>query len=90
MGMQIKIVAVDNEWTELKEKEITEYTDKKQEKGKKVHLWLWSIFSLYVAKCNLVKVNLKLMLPVVSPSLHMMCGGAPWSSQGQTTYSLSL
>ena len=31
----------------------------------------------YVAKCNLGKVNLELMLPAVSPSLHMICGGAP-------------
>ena len=31
---------------------------------------------LYVAKCNLGKVNLELMLPVVSPSLHMIRGGA--------------
>ena len=29
-----------------------------------------------MAKCNLDKVNLKLMLPAVSPSLHMICGGA--------------
>ena len=32
---------------------------------------------LNVAKCNLGKVNLKLMLPAVSPSLHMIRGGAP-------------
>ena len=30
-----------------------------------------------VAKCNLGKVNFELMLPAVSPSLHMICGGAP-------------
>ena len=30
-----------------------------------------------VAKCNLGKVNLELMLPAVSPSLHMIRGGAP-------------
>ena len=30
-----------------------------------------------MAKCNLGKVNLELMLPAVSPSLHMICGGAP-------------
>ena len=27
-----------------------------------------------MAKCNLVKVNLELMLPAVSPSLHMIRG----------------
>ena len=32
---------------------------------------------LYVAKCNLGKVNLELMLSAVSPSLHMIRGGAP-------------
>ena len=32
---------------------------------------------LNVAKCNLGKVNLELMLPAVSPSLHMIRGGAP-------------
>ena len=30
-----------------------------------------------MAKCNLGKVNLELMLPAVSPSLPMICGGAP-------------
>ena len=33
--------------------------------------------SLNVAKCNLGKVNLELMPPAVSLSLHMICGGAP-------------
>ena len=32
---------------------------------------------LNVAKCNLGKVNLELMIPAVSPSLHMIRGGAP-------------
>ena len=39
--------------------------------------------SLNVAKCNLGKVNLKLMLPVVSASLHMICGGAPLKFAGE-------
>ena len=43
-----------------------------------------------VAKCNLGKVNLELMLPVVSRGLHMICGGAPLEFTGQTTYSLAL
>ena len=30
-----------------------------------------------VAKCNLGKVNLELILPAVSPSLHMIRRGAP-------------
>ena len=30
-----------------------------------------------MAKSNLGKVNLELMLPAVSLSLHMICGGAP-------------
>ena len=34
------------------------------------------------AKCNLGKVNLALMLPAVSPSLHMICGGAPLEFTG--------
>ena len=38
--------------------------------------------SLNVAKCNLGKVNLELMLPAVSPSLHMICGGAPLEFAG--------
>ena len=29
-----------------------------------------------MAKCNLGKVNLELMLPAVSPSLHMICEDA--------------
>ena len=33
--------------------------------------------TFYVAKCNLGKVNVELMLPAGSPSLHMICGGAP-------------
>ena len=37
---------------------------------------------LYVAKCNLGKVNLELMLPAVSLSLHMICGGAPFECAG--------
>ena len=45
--------------------------------------------ALKVAKCNLGKVNLELMLPVVSPSLHMIRGAPLCSSQGQTTYSLA-
>ena len=36
----------------------------------------------YVAKCNLHKVNLELMLPAVSPSLHMIRGGAPLEFAG--------
>lgn len=43
-----------------------------------------------VAKCNLGTVNLELMLQAVSPSLHMICGSAPWGSHGQPTYSLAL
>ena len=35
-----------------------------------------------MAKCNLGKVNLELMLPAVSPSLHMICGGAPLEFAG--------
>ena len=35
-----------------------------------------------VAKCNLGKVNLELMLPAVSPSLHMIRGGAPLEFAG--------
>ena len=35
------------------------------------------ISHLNVAKCNLAKVNLELMLPAVSPSLHRIRGGAP-------------
>ena len=30
----------------------------------------------FVAKCNLGKVNLELMVPAVLPSLHMICGDA--------------
>ena len=37
---------------------------------------------LYVAKCNLGKVNLELMLPAVLLSLHMICGGAPFEFAG--------
>ena len=37
---------------------------------------------LYVAKCNLGKVNLELMLPAVLLSLHMICGGAPFECTG--------
>ena len=36
----------------------------------------------YVAKCNLGKVNLELMLPAVSPSLHRIRGGAPLEFAG--------
>ena len=36
----------------------------------------------YVAKCNLGKVNVELMLPAVSPSLHMIRGGAPLEFAG--------
>ena len=36
----------------------------------------------YVAKCNLGKVNLELMLPAVSPSLHRIRGGAPLELAG--------
>ena len=35
-----------------------------------------------VAKCNLGKVNLELILPAVSPSLHMIRGGAPLEFAG--------
>ena len=35
-----------------------------------------------MAKCNLGKVNLELMLPAVSLSLHMICGGAPLEFAG--------
>ena len=35
-----------------------------------------------MAKCNLGKVNLELMLPAVLPSLHMICGGAPLEFAG--------
>ena len=35
-----------------------------------------------VAKCNLGKVNLELMLPEVSPSLHMIRGGPPLEFAG--------
>ena len=35
-----------------------------------------------MAKCNLGKVNLELMLPAVSPSLQMICGGAPLEFAG--------
>ena len=38
--------------------------------------------ALKVAKCNLGKVNLELMLPVVLPSLHMTCGGTPLEVTG--------
>ena len=38
--------------------------------------------TFYVAKCNLGKVNLELMLPAVSPSLHMIRGGAPLEFAG--------
>ena len=37
---------------------------------------------LDVAKCNLGKVNLELMLPAVSPSLHRIRGGAPLEFAG--------
>ena len=42
----------------------------------------WYINVLNVAKCNLGKVNLELMLPAVSPSLHMIRGGAPLKFAG--------
>ena len=35
-----------------------------------------------MAKCNLDKVNLELMQPAVSPSLHMIRGGAPLEFAG--------
>ena len=35
-----------------------------------------------MAKCNLGKINLELMLQAVSPSLHMICGGAPLEFAG--------
>ena len=35
-----------------------------------------------VAKCNLGKVNLELMLPAVLLSLHMIYGGAPLEFTG--------
>ena len=35
-----------------------------------------------MAKCNLGKVNLELMLPAVWLSLHMICGGAPLEFAG--------
>ena len=35
-----------------------------------------------MAKCNLGKVNLELMLPAVLPSFHMICGGAPLEFAG--------
>ena len=38
--------------------------------------------SLNVAKCNLGKVNLELMLPAVSHTLHMIRGGAPLEFAG--------
>ena len=38
--------------------------------------------NFYVAKCNLGKVNLELMLPAVSPSLHMIRGSAPLEFAG--------
>ena len=44
--------------------------------------WLKSHNMLYVAKCNLGKVNLELMLSAVSPSLHMIRGGAPLEFAG--------
>ena len=40
------------------------------------------VCATHVAKCNLGKVNLELMLPVVSPSLHMIRGGAPLEFAG--------
>ena len=40
------------------------------------------VLTLNVAKCNLGKVNLELMLPAVSPSLHMIRGGAPLEFAG--------
>ena len=46
--------------------------------------------SLNVAKCNLGKVNLELMLSAVLPTLHMSCGVPLWSSQGQIKYSFAL
>ena len=42
-----------------------------------------------MAKCNLGKVNLELMLPAVSPSLHMFCGGVPLEFAGANYVSLS-
>ena len=36
-----------------------------------------------MAKCNLGKVNLEPMLPAVSPSLHMIRGGAPLEFAGE-------
>ena len=46
-----------------------------------------------VAKCNLGKVNLELMLPAVLPSLHMICGGTPLEFAGANhiqTFSLAI
>ena len=40
------------------------------------------VSDVYVAECNLGKVNLELMLPAVSPSLHMIRGGAPLEFAG--------
>ena len=40
------------------------------------------VCATHVAKCNLGKVNLELMLPAVSPSLHMIRGGAPLEFAG--------
>ena len=40
------------------------------------------VCATHVAKCNLGKVNLELMLPAVLPSLHMIRGGAPLEFAG--------
>ena len=38
--------------------------------------------------CNLGKVNLELMLPAVSPMLHMSCGAPFWVRRGRTRTTL--
>ena len=46
---------------------------------------IWSDHNLQifnVAKCNLGKVNLELMLPAVSLALHIFCGGTPLEFTG--------
>ena len=49
---------------------------------KKAEQPVLSGLNVNVAKCNLGKVNLELMLPAVSPSLHMIRGGAPLEFAG--------
>ena len=43
-----------------------------------------------MAKCNLGKVNLELMRPAVSPSLHMIRRGAPLEFAGANYVQLCL